>query len=65
MCPGKDSRAGKGLKSQSYEGQLREMGVFGYKPGEKEARGRPYCSLQCPERRLFPGGGGQSLLPGN
>ena len=32
--------------------------------GEEEAQGRPYCSLQRPEGRLW-WGGGQPLLPGN
>ena len=32
--------------------------------GEEEAQGRPYCSLQPPERGLWRGGGWH-LLPGN
>ena len=32
--------------------------------GEEEAQGRPHCSLQLPERRLWRGGG-QALLLGN
>ncbi|GAB0187582.1 mitochondrial enolase superfamily member 1 [Grus japonensis] len=38
----------KGL--ESYEEQLRELGLF--KAGEEEAEWRLYCSLQLPERRL-------------
>lgn len=37
-------------------------GPGGVKPGEKGAERRPYCSLQLPERRLYPGGG-WSLFP--
>ena len=32
--------------------------------GEDEAQGRPYCSLELPERRLWQGGD-QPLLPRN
>ncbi|PKU46128.1 hypothetical protein llap_3566 [Limosa lapponica baueri] len=38
----------KDLEHNSYEEQLRELGLF--KSGEKEAEGRPYCSLQLPEQ---------------
>jgi len=37
----------KGLENKSYEGQLRELGLF-----ILEAEGGPYRSLQLPERRL-------------
>ena len=36
----------KGLENKSYEEQPRE-------PREEEAEGRPYHSLQLPERRLW------------
>ena len=36
------------LENKSYEEQLRELGLFSL----EETEGRPYCSLQLPERRL-------------
>jgi len=38
----------KGLENKCYEKQVRELGLFSL----EEAEGRPYCSLQLPERRL-------------
>jgi len=38
----------RGLENKSYEERLRKLGLFSV----KEAEGRPYCSLQLPERRL-------------
>ena len=40
----------KGLEHKSYEDRLRELGLFRLE--EKEAKGRPYCFLQLPERRF-------------
>jgi len=37
-----------GLENKSYEEGLMELGLFSL----EEAEGRPYCSLQLPERRL-------------
>ena len=39
---------GQGLESRSDEEQLRELGGFSL----EEAEGRPYRSLQLPERKL-------------
>jgi len=39
----------KNLENKSYEEQLRELGLFSL----EESEGRPYCSLQRPERRLW------------
>jgi len=37
----------RGLQKKSFEEQLRELGLF-----KEEAEGRPYRTLQLPERRL-------------
>ena len=41
----------RGLKHKSYGEQLRELRLFSLE--KAEAQGRPYCSLQLPEGRLW------------
>jgi len=44
------TRLVRGLENRSYEGAAKGTGAV--YPGEKEAEGRPYCSLQLPQSRL-------------
>jgi len=53
--PERGNRAVKGLVHKSDGERLRELRWF---------QGRPYHSLQLPDRRLWQGGG-QHLLPGS
>ena len=52
QCPEKGNKVVSGLKDKSYEEQLSELVLFSL----EEAWGRPYCSLQLPDRRLWQGG---------
>ena len=48
--PKKSSEAHEGSRAQVSWGAAEGTGVV--QSGEKQAEGRPYCSLQLPERRL-------------
>jgi len=60
VCPEKGNEAVRGQEHKSYREWPRELGLLSL----EEAQGRPYYSLQLPERRWWRGGG-QPLLPGN
>ena len=48
--PEQGNEAGEGSGEQDSWGAAEGAGAV--KPGGEEAEGRPYCSLQLPERRL-------------
>jgi len=50
VSPGKGNNAGKGSGEQVLGGAAEGAGIV--RSGEEEAQGRPYCSLQIPQRRL-------------
>ena len=62
MCPEKGNETGEGSGAQILWGAAEGAGIV--QSGEEEAQGKPCCSLQLPERRLWQGGC-QSLFPGN
>jgi len=49
-CPEKGHEAGEGSGEQVLRGAAEGTGAV--YPGEEEAEGGPYCSLQLPERRV-------------
>ena len=49
-CPEKGNEAGEGSREQVLWGVAEGAGAV--QPGEEEAEGGSYCSLQLPERRL-------------
>ena len=44
------TRLVKGLENMHYKERLKDLGLFSL--GEKEAEGKPYCSLPISERCL-------------
>jgi len=50
MCPEKGNEAGEESRDQILGGVAEGTGAVS--SGEEEAEGRPYRSLQLPERRL-------------
>ena len=55
MCPEKGHKAGEESRAQVLWGVADGTGIV--QLGEEDAQGRPYGSLQLPERRLWQGGG--------
>jgi len=49
-CPEEGKEAGEGSREQVLQGAAEGTGIAWC--GEEKAEGRPYCSLQLPERRL-------------
>ena len=51
ICPEKGSKAGEGSEAQLLQCVAEETVIF--QSGEEKAQGKPYCSLQLPERMLL------------
>ena len=62
MCPEKGNKNGERSRGRVLWGVAEGAGIV--QSGEKEAQGKPYGSLQLPERRLWQDGC-WSLFPSN
>ena len=63
MCPEKGNETGEGSGAQVLLGAAERAGIV--QSGEKEAQGRPHCTLQLPEGGCDGKGGFWPLLTGN